>query len=235
MGKRREGEDVGRALGISAEMLYVFSCIAAEIKKRGGGPESIRLLEKDQELRGRVVDLIIEAENDNEEMRFFVPILKLDHAFNPAEFIGEGWTVWKGPKDGNGGNGEEEREKREDALIEVDFAKVSFYTQEIEVANEEENSEFMKMRGLLPLGGRTAVALWFDYQTNKKNSVLEYLYRTLNITMLKFMGVVLRSKYGNRSFVRLHRVCSEGVWHKDGLCFSGGCIPNSCIPTLNCF
>lgn len=57
-------------------------------------------------------------------------ILKIDRSapFNPAKFIGQGWTIWRGPKDGNGLEGEEEQDARSLILTEVSLSKVLLET-----------------------------------------------------------------------------------------------------------
>src|SRR3989344_9625463 len=44
--------------------------------------------------------------------------------FNPTEFVGQGWTAWKGPADGDGLTGKEAIDSRAPALTEIDFSKV---------------------------------------------------------------------------------------------------------------
>ena len=44
--------------------------------------------------------------------------------FNPSTFIREGWSIWKGPIDGNGLKGEEAQDERSLALSEVDRKSV---------------------------------------------------------------------------------------------------------------
>lgn len=53
-------------------------------------------------------------------------VLPIDRTnpFNPAEFIGKGWSIWRGPANGNGLEGEEEQDARSLALAELDLSKV---------------------------------------------------------------------------------------------------------------
>src|SRR3989344_8475215 len=48
--------------------------------------------------------------------------------FNPAEFIGAGWSVWRGPANGHGLEGEEERDPRSAMLTELDIGQVQLVT-----------------------------------------------------------------------------------------------------------
>lgn len=50
--------------------------------------------------------------------------LACDKSFSPTEFIGQGWTVWKGSADGNGLEGDEDRDVREDSLSVIDWEQV---------------------------------------------------------------------------------------------------------------
>ena len=51
-------------------------------------------------------------------------IIDRSRLFNPAEFIRSGWTIWKGPPQGNGLEGEEDQDERSLALTEIDLSKV---------------------------------------------------------------------------------------------------------------
>ncbi|MCX6713049.1 MAG: hypothetical protein NTY66_02475, partial [Candidatus Vogelbacteria bacterium] len=53
--------------------------------------------------------------------------------------------------------------------------------------------------------------LWLDYQANKENSVLGWLYRTRKITYLDFFGLVLRDPDGRRCVLCLYRH-GDGSW-----------------------
>ncbi len=137
-------------------------------------------------------------------------VLRLDssHNFDPAEFIGQGWTVWRGPKDGNGLEGEEELDVKESNLAEIDFGQVLFETclREGETSIKgEEKLQRMIAFGNIRLGGKAFLDLWLDWQANKENSVLEWLHRNRQITYLDFFGLVLRSPSGNRYVLYLYR------------------------------
>jgi len=53
-------------------------------------------------------------------------MIKIDRSkpFNPAEFIGKGWSIWRGSADGDGLSGEEEQDTQSLALGEVDLFQV---------------------------------------------------------------------------------------------------------------
>lgn len=143
--------------------------------------------------------------------------LALGTTIDPAEFIGGGFTVWKGPKEGEGLQGDEDRDEREDDLTEVDFTQVDFATclnsGERSIKGEEK-LERMKASGKLRLGGRTFLALWQNYQATKEESVLEWLYRIFGIVWIDFFGLVLRDPNGRRYVLCLCR-SDNGHWSWD--------------------
>lgn len=147
--------------------------------------------------------------------------VKLDHTkpFNPTKFIGDkGWTTWLGPADGDGLSGEPDQDLREMALDEVDFSQAALIKNFLKASESsitgEENLRRQKEAGDIRLGGATFLALWQDYQANRENSVLEWLYRTRKITYLDFFGLVLRSPFGYRCVLCLRRR-GDGSWGWD--------------------
>ena len=145
-----------------------------------------------------------------------VPRLFLAKSFNPSEFLGEGWTIWKGPNDGDGLSGEEDIDLRSGDLTEINSASFIFETRlkegEKSITGEEklrrlkeEKPEFIRF------GGNVFLGLWEDYQTSKENSILEWLYRTFGITFMDFPGLVLRLPDGGRYVLCLRRG-DDGAW-----------------------
>lgn len=55
-------------------------------------------------------------------------IIKRTKIFNPAEFVGAGYTIWRGPANGTGLEGELDQDERSIALNEVDLVMVRFET-----------------------------------------------------------------------------------------------------------
>lgn len=133
--------------------------------------------------------------------------------FDPT-FIGKGWTTWKGPIDGNGLSGEEDVDPRGLALMEIEISRLLFEAclkkRESSIKGEEKLRR-QKLMSIIRLGGNAFLGLWEDYQANKNNSVLEWLYRTYKITFLDFMGQVLRDPNGSRGVLFLYR--SDGKWN----------------------
>ncbi len=130
--------------------------------------------------------------------------------------MGKGWATWKGPIDGDGLSGEEDVDPRGLALTEIDISKLIFETNLKKGENSikgEEKLRRQKEMYVIRHGGNAFLGLWEDYQANKENSVLEYLYRTQERTFLDFMGQILRSPYGYRSVLYLCRDDGEWCWY----------------------
>lgn len=139
------------------------------------------------------------------------PRVVLTKPFNPAKFLGQGWTTWKGPVDGDGLSGEEDVDCRSLALSEIDLSVISF--EICLVGCGEEKLRRLKDRPeLIRLGANVFLGLWSDYQVDKENSALEWLYEAKKITYLDFFGTVLRGPRGGRHVLCLCRRGSEWNW-----------------------
>jgi hypothetical protein len=139
-----------------------------------------------------------------------------DLKFNPTKFIGSGWTVWKGPSDGDGLNGEEELDKGSLALTEVDLAAAlfeSWFKKGEHSIGGEEKLKRLRASGDTQLGENVFLALWLDYQQNKGNSCLEWLWRNRKISWMSFFGLILRSPRGDRCVLYLYRPDDEWSWN----------------------
>ncbi|HBP00764.1 MAG: hypothetical protein UY41_C0051G0002 [Candidatus Moranbacteria bacterium GW2011_GWE1_49_15] len=152
---------------------------------------------------------------NNCQFNFGDPKSILTKTFNPVEFLGEGWSIWKGLVDGDGLSGEEDMDVRSLELAEVETAKIVFeaYLEEGEssIKGEEKIMRSKKNPDLIRLGGNVFLGFWLDYQANKENSVLEWLYRTRKIRFIDFPGLVLRGPRGNRCLPYLYRL-GDGEW-----------------------
>ena len=71
----------------------------------------------------------------------------------------------------------------------------------------EEKLARLKESGNVLYCAKVFLSLWEDYQTNKENSVLEYLYHQEGITYIDFFGDVPQSPDGGRSVLCL---CRDG-------------------------
>ncbi len=123
--------------------------------------------------------------------------------FDPAQFIGKGWSLIT-----------EEHGVRNDALTEVDFSKASYETclkdGESSIKGEEKLKR-MKENANIRLGATAFMGLWEDYQAHKENSILERFYREQKITYLDFFGDILLAPDGHRGVLCLYRL--DGGWY----------------------
>jgi hypothetical protein len=136
--------------------------------------------------------------------------------FDLAEFIGNDWSTWKGPADGDGLSGEKDIDSRSLSLTEVKFTDFLFETclneGESSISGEEKLRRLKEKTEFIRFGGNVFLGLWEDYQVNKKNSVLEWLYHNYKITYMDFMGQILRVPLGYRNVLYLYR-SDSGEWH----------------------
>jgi len=151
--------------------------------------------------------------------------LACDKPFNPAKFIGEYWAVWKDSSaDGDGLEGKECRDTREDNLSIIDWNEVIFETHlhrgETSVLGEDKLKRAANSNNI-SLGGKAFLSLWEDYQDNAKNSVLEELHRNKGMMCIYFFGLCLRCPDGTRNvlYLRFHSsdIAYGWVWHYDRL------------------
>lgn len=142
--------------------------------------------------------------------------LILTKQFDPTAFIGEGWTIWKGPDDGDGMNGEEDVDPRSLDMTEIEVVRFVFKTclkaDEKSITGEaklrrlkEDNPDFIRF------GGNVFLGLWEDYQVNKENSILEQLHQNFGISFMDFLGLILRYLDGRRYVLWLGRG-GDGEW-----------------------
>ena len=131
--------------------------------------------------------------------------------FNPAEFIGEGWSIWRGPADGNGLEGDEEQDERSLKLTEVNFSKVRLETclkgGESSVKGEEKLKR-LKETNCIRLDAKIFQTLWQNQHLipeswkEKTNG---------NTTYVFFDGTTLRGPFGRR--IVLYLFFRDGKWY----------------------
>lgn len=152
--------------------------------------------------------------------RLFQTMTTIDvtEPFDPAEFIGQKWGVWKGPADGDGLSGEEDVDGRSLAISVIDPTQILLerYLKEGEswIVGEEKLRRMKDDPNKIRSGGNVFLGLWKDYEANGENSVLERLYQERRVTYLDFFGLVLRSPVGNRYVLFLYRD-DDGGWYWD--------------------
>jgi hypothetical protein len=142
--------------------------------------------------------------------------------FDPTRFLGERFTVWKGPVDGDGLSGEEDRDGRNFMIGAIAFAQVSFETclgeGESALVGEEKLKRLRK-NNILCLGGDAFLSLWLDYLDNQEESILEWLRLNRGVNYLDFFGVILRKKHDELDSIRcvlaLQWDADRLVWNYD--------------------
>jgi hypothetical protein len=141
--------------------------------------------------------------------------------FDPMAFIGQNWTIWKGPADGDGLTGKEAQDARSLAITELDISKL---TEEGNFLTGLEGSEFVIMgeKRLARLIAKTVLAdakiaeVLFKEEGKK---TLHFLHDTLGVTCVEFLGTILRAPNGNRCALNLsHRFGDDWSW---GFCSLG--------------
>lgn len=137
--------------------------------------------------------------------------------FDPAKFIGAGWSIWKGPANGDGLSGDEDQDVRSLALTELDVTAIRFETMlksgETIVRGEE------KQKRLKEVGHIRLDAGIFQYFWQKKHLIPERLKLPTNgnTTYIYFDGTVLRSPGGNRFVLCFYWDGDEWCWDYNSL------------------
>ena len=140
-------------------------------------------------------------------------IIPIDRSkpFNPAEFVGAGWTIWRGPANGNGLSGDEEQDARSLALTEIDLSAIVFKSTlkpGESVVNGEEKLKRLKASGDIRLDAGAFKVLW----DNRELLPARFKEKTNdNTTFVYCDGTVLRSPNGNRYVLCFY--FSDGAWH----------------------
>ncbi|MBC7836702.1 hypothetical protein H7X87_02910 [Acetobacteraceae bacterium] len=131
----------------------------------------------------------------------------------PAQFIDKDWSVWKGPKDGDGLKGYAEEDPRSLALTEIDFSKATFehrLEEDEQTITGEEKLARMKAMPNIRLDFGIGVALFQE----KDQATLRFLHDAYGISWFELAGTVLRHSLGDRYFLSLFRG-GDGSWGWD--------------------
>ncbi|MDP3764136.1 MAG: hypothetical protein Q8Q95_00765 [bacterium] len=143
-------------------------------------------------------------------------VIKIDrtHPFNPAQFLGEGWSVWKGPADGDGLSGKEEQDERSLKLTELDLSNIQLITclkEGESVIKGEEKLNRLKAKNHIRLDVKVFQTFW----ENKDIIPKSWKKKTNgNTTFIFFDGTILRNPHGLRGVLCLGwRGGKEWDWH----------------------
>lgn len=140
-------------------------------------------------------------------------IVNRSHSFAPEKFIGSDWSVWRGPADGTGLEGEIDQDSRALTLIEIDFSKVQFIhtlrDDERWVRGEDNLLRLKARKDIIPLDAAVVQALYEE----KDHATLEWLRVERNITWFACPGTVLRDKEGFRYMLGLYWTDNRWPWY----------------------
>lgn len=138
--------------------------------------------------------------------------------FNPAKLLGSGWTIWKGPKDGNGLEGEEEQDARSLSITEVKLSEFSFEhclkSEESSITGETKVGRLEKDHSHLIRPDAQFVQALLDESGRR---TLEYIRVNLKKTWFDITGTVLRSPRGARCILYLSLFVDQWHWHSHPL------------------
>ena len=147
--------------------------------------------------------------------------------FDPADFIGRDWTVWRGPLDGDGLLGTEEMDSRSMTVPFFDLDSLVFETclaeDETAITGEEKIDRLKERPELIRLGGDFCRKLWEDYEAKKEDSIVEDLFRSRGISYIDFPGHVLRGLDGYPCILYIARGIT-GEWILGYYALSLDCI-----------
>lgn len=127
-------------------------------------------------------------------------------------FVGSGCTIWKGPADGKGLEGEEEQDARSLVLTEVHLSKIRFETMlrpgEISITGEERITR-LKAAGHICFDAAVFHHLW-----ENKHLIPESWKEEINgsTRYIFFDGSILRSSYGYRYVLYLYWDVGQWRW-----------------------
>jgi len=135
--------------------------------------------------------------------------------FNPAEFVGVGWSIWKGPANGSGLEGEEEQDARSLALTTLDITRLRLETtlkgEETSIVGEEKIKRLMAMTDI-----RLDAGIFQTFWRNQHLIPERFKAQTNgNTTCIFCDGTVLRSPDGNRCVLYFYwrDGAREWVWY----------------------
>lgn len=134
-------------------------------------------------------------------------IVRIDRSqpFNPAAFIGQGWTIWRGPANGDGLTGQEDQDNRSLALTEIDLTKVQLVTMlkpnETSIKGDEKFKRLKRAKHIC-LDAKAFQTLWENQDRIPEEWKGKYIF---------FDGTVLRNPDGYRCVLYLY--FGGGRWH----------------------
>lgn len=141
-------------------------------------------------------------------------IMKIDRSkpFDPAKFLGTGWTIWKGPANGDGLTGEEDQDSRSLAITELDLTKIQFrdmLKSGESYVNGEEKQKRLAKAGYIRLDAKIMLTFW-ENQALIPAILKEPIGGNTRYTY--FDGTVLRCPCGVRCVLSLYWLGGRWDW-----------------------
>ncbi len=142
------------------------------------------------------------------------PVFVIDRSKLPtvSELLGDEWTLWKGPKEGDGLEGSGEQDSRSISRSEFNFSGMRFvhgFKEGEEAIDGEEKLERIKALPCIRPDFGFGIGLFLE----KGQTTLKWLYDTHGLTWLEIPDVLCHDG-GYRYFLILSREGS-GAWHWD--------------------
>jgi hypothetical protein len=134
--------------------------------------------------------------------------------FNPVHLFGPGHSIWFGPAEGDGLEGNPDQDDRVPILKKVKWQEavfVNYHLIDERVVNGEEMLCRAKSSGQIRLGADVCMELLSDFIRRRQHSMLEHLCRTQDLDFVVFLGTVIRDPEGKRCVLCLHR--EDSAWH----------------------
>ena len=132
--------------------------------------------------------------------------------FDPARFIGPGWSIWKGPAAGNGLEGEEEQDAQALGLAEIPLGAIVLETSLKDretVITGEERLQRLRASGVIRLDAAAFCHFW-----NNQHLISQEWEK---VDRIYFDGTTLRSPDGYRYTLFLFRHGKSWRWYADWL------------------
>ncbi len=185
--------------------------IKRQLRQRNGYPFSPRDLELALQriVEGELLPEASGAQPTTARSEGLTWILKIDRSipFNPAMFIGKGWSIWRGHAYGNGHGGDEQQSKKSLVLSEVDITKIKLKTCLDQPTHQKcmNGEEFLRR---LKRGARLLLDAKVGQTLLENPHCIPEDWRFVEVC---FMGTELRSPDGDRYILRLN--WSGERWH----------------------
>lgn len=125
------------------------------------------------------------------------PPLVIDRSISPVCRLGPEWSVWLGPADGNGLEGEPDVDPRAGAVTTFDVSKVRFLSGLVEGESSitgEERLKRLRIGTDIQIDAQTFWALY----TEKGQVTLRWLHDFYGVNWIEELGTILRCPDGRR-------------------------------------